>query len=415
MLFRSLLGHGFLRQAVRQGTVHLIDARGREFTYGDGAGPHCTLRLHSRRLDFKVPLDPSLFFSEAYMYGLMSFEDGSLEDFLRIVMRNAEHLEKHWLVRLGAAVKRQTRRLKQHNPIGKAQRNVAHHYDLSGRLYDLFLDSDRQYSCAYFTTPHGNLEQAQEDKKRHIAAKLLLDRPGLTVLDIGSGWGGLGLYLAEISGCDLTGVTLSLEQHKVSQERARKASLDQRVRFHVRDYRQEQGTYDRIVSVGMFEHVGKKNYDEFFTKLHGLLAGDGVCLLHAIGRFASAGPINPFMRKYIFPGADLPTLSEVLPAIERSGLLVTDVEVLRLHYAETLKVWHDRFQANRDKVAALYDERFCRMWELYLKGCEMAFRYDDLMVFQIQLAKDRHAVPLTRDYIYDWERAESMQQAHAAE
>ncbi len=410
MLFRKLLS-----QVVRQGTVRLIDARGRTFTFGDGSGPHCTLKLHSRRLEYKVPWIPSLFFSEAYMNGLMSFEEGNLEDFIRIALRNAEHLERHWLVRLGAALKRQTRRLKQNNPISKAQRNVAHHYDLSGRLYDLFLDSDRQYSCAYFRSLHGDLERAQEDKKRHIAAKLLLDRPGLSVLDIGSGWGGLGLYLAEVSGCEVSGVTLSMEQHKVSQARAKQAGLDRRVRFHIRDYRRDQGTYDRIVSVGMFEHVGKKNYDEFFIKLRDLLADDGVCLLHSIGRFASAGPINPFMRKYIFPGADLPTLSEVLPAIERAGLLVTDVEVLRVHYAETLRIWHDRFQANRERVASLYDERFCRMWELYLKGCELAFRRDDLMVFQIQLAKDRYAVPLTRDYIYDWERAKTSQRAHAAE
>jgi cyclopropane-fatty-acyl-phospholipid synthase len=235
------------------------------------------------------------------------------------------------------------------------------------------------------------------------------------VLDIGSGWGGLGLYLAEASGCDVTGVTLSLEQHRVSQDRVKRAGLDQRVRFRVEDYRENKAIYDRIVSVGMFEHVGKKNYDEFFLKVRDLLAEDGLCLLHSIGRFSQVGPVNLFIRKYIFPGGDLPTLSEVLPAIERAGLLVTDIEVLRLHYAETLKIWYDRFQANREQVAELYDERFCRMWEIYLKGCELAFRYDDLMVVQIQLAKKLQTVPLTRDYIYEWERTDREQRAHAAE
>jgi cyclopropane-fatty-acyl-phospholipid synthase len=235
------------------------------------------------------------------------------------------------------------------------------------------------------------------------------------VLDIGSGWGGMGLYLAEHTGCEVDGVTLSVEQHKLSQEKAQRTGLDRRVRFHLRDYREETAEYDRIVSVGMFEHVGKKNYDEFFAKVRDLLTEDGVCLLHSIGRFDEPAPINPFMRKYVFPGADLPTLAEVLPSIERAGLMVTDVEILRLHYAETLRIWHDRFQANRAKVAELYDERFGRMWEIYLKGCEMAFRHEGLMVFQVQLAKNLHAVPLTRDYMYEWEHEQERKRAQAAE
>jgi cyclopropane-fatty-acyl-phospholipid synthase len=410
MLFRKLIEH-----VVRQGTVQVVDAKGRRFTYGDGSAPRCALRLHRRWLDYKVPLVPSLFFPEAYMDGQVSFEEGGVEDFLRIIMQNGERLDGHWLVRLGAAMTRQSRRLKQCNPVGKSRRNAAHHYDLSGRLYDLFLDSDRQYSCAYFTSPHDDLEQAQEDKKRHIAAKLLLDRPGLKVLDIGSGWGGLGLYMAEASGCDVTGVTLSVEQHKASQARAERAGLDQRVRFRLEDYRQSRGVYDRIVSVGMFEHVGPRNYDEFFSQVRNLLADRGICLLHSIGDFGPPSPGNPFIDKYIFPGGHIPSLSEAIPAIERAGLMVTDIEVLRLHYAETLKIWHERFQANRDKAAELYDERFCRMWEFYLKGCEMSFRYGGLMVFQIQLAKDLNAVPLSRDYMYDWERANREPHAHAAE
>ena len=229
------------------------------------------------------------------------------------------------------------------------------------------------------------------------------------MLDIGSGWGGLGLYLAEISSCDVTGVTLSVEQQKLSQERARSAGLDQRVRYHLRDYREDQGRYDRIVSVGMFEHVGRRNYDEFFRNVNRLQAADGVCLLHSIGSFGPPDSSNPFIRKYIFPGGQIPALSEVLSAVERSGLLVTDVEILRLHYAETLKLWHQRFQANRAKVAELYDERFWRMWELWLKSSETSFRHNDLMVFQLQLAKQLDAVPLTRDYIYEREHARRSQ------
>ncbi len=392
-----------------------IDSRGRSDVFGDGTAPRCTLHSHSRRLDNKIPYNPCLYFYEAYMTGDITVEDGCLGDFFEIALKNYEHMERHWLARLGSTLSRQTRRLKQYNPVGRAQRNVAHHYDLSGQLYDLFLDRDRQYSCGYFTTPHDDLDKAQDDKKRHIAAKLLLNETGLKVLDIGSGWGGMGLYLAEATGCEVTGVTLSVEQHNLSQERAQHAGLDQRVRFHLRDYREDRGRYDRIVSVGMFEHVGKKNYDEFFAKVRDLMTGDGVCLLHSIGCLNKPGPINSFMRKYIFPGADLPTLSEVLPSIERVGLMVTDIEILRLHYAETLKIWHDRFQANRAKVSELYDERFCRMWELYLKGCEMVFRHDDLMVFQIQLAKNLHAVPLTRNYMYEWEHSQGRKRAQAAE
>jgi cyclopropane-fatty-acyl-phospholipid synthase len=281
---------------------------------------------------------------------------------------------------------------------------VAHHYDLSGRLYDLFLDRDRQYSCAYFTHAHDDIEQAQADKKRHIAAKLRLDEGAGTILDIGSGWGGLGLYLAKVSGGRVVGVTLSEEQHKLSGQRAQEAGLAGRVDFRLQDYRTLDGRFDRIVSVGMFEHVGKRHYREFFDKVHALLDDNGVALLHTIARFNEPGPIHPFMRKYIFPGADVPTLSEMLPEIEKSGLLVADIEILRLHYAETLRLWRKRFEENRAAIRALYDERFCRMWEAYLIGCEMGFRHQGLMVAQIQLVRRQEALPLTRDYMVDWER-----------
>jgi cyclopropane-fatty-acyl-phospholipid synthase len=297
------------------------------------------------------------------------------------------------------------RRFKHRNLIGRARRNVVHHYDLSDQLYALFLDKDRQYSCAYFTSKDDNLEMAQESKKRHIAAKLLLDQPNLKVLDIGSGWGGLGLYLAEETGAQVTGVTLSAEQHKIAEGRAAAAGLADRVRFRLCDYRQELGQCDRVVSVGMFEHVGKRNYDEFFANLGRLLSIDGVALLHSIGYAAGPAPINPFIRRYIFPGADLPSLYEVFAAVERSGLIVTDVEILRLHYAETLRHWRERFMANWPRISALYDERFCRMWEFYLVLCEIGFRFRSMMVFQMQLAKRSDAVPLTRDYMVNWERS----------
>ena len=410
MLFRRLL-----QTVIRDGTLHLIDGRGRNHSFGNGNRPRCTLRLRSRGLSWKAIFNPPLFVGEAYMNGELTIEKGTLEDFLEIGARNYDNLVRHWLVRLAFLLARQGRRVKQYNPMAKARANVAHHYDLSGKLYDLFLDTDRQYSCAYFESPDDSLEQAQENKKRHLASKLLLDRPDLRVLDIGSGWGGLGLYLAQAADCQVKGLTLSVEQHAISQARARDSGLAERVQFDLRDYRLENERYDRIVSVGMFEHVGKGNYAEFFGKVRDLMQDDGVCVLHSIGRFKEPGPINPFIRKYIFPGADLPTLSEVLARVEESGLLVTDVEVLRLHYAETLRHWFDRFEANRDQVAQLYDERFCRMWELYLKGCELGFRHQGLMVFQLQLTKRLETLPLTRDYMYDWERNRTAGHAQAAE
>jgi len=410
MLFQMLL-----QKVIRDGNVRLIDAKGNITDCGDGTGPRCTMRLKKRILEYKLVLNPPLYLAEAFMDGDIVLDEGTLRDFLEILARNYHYLENNKLVQFGFALGGHVRRLKQYNPVGKAQQNVAHHYDLSGQLYDLFLDVDRQYSCAYFRTGEESLEQAQADKKRHLAAKLLFDRPDLKLLDIGSGWGGLGLYLAQAGDCAVTGVTLSTEQHKLSQERARKAGLEDRVQFHLRDYREDSNKYDRIVSVGMFEHVGKKNYREYFAKVKDLLADDGVFVLHSVGRVNEPGPVNPFIRKYIFPGTDVPTLGEVLPVIEDAMLIATDVEVLRLHYAETLRHWHERFQANRAKIAELYDERFCRMWEAYLLGCEMGFRYQGLMVFQIQIAKKIDAVPLTRDYIYEWEHKRAEQASQAAE
>lgn len=390
------------RSIIKSGSLKIIDSRGRTHILGDGSAPSCAIRLGDRWLEHSIAFNPALYVGEAFMDGRLTMAEGSLYDFLDLAARNIARLDGNPWYNL---ISRAAKRIGQYNPVGRAKKNVAHHYDLSDRLYDLFLDKDRQYSCAYFLDPRDSIETAQENKKRHIASKLLLNRPRLKVLDIGSGWGGMGLYLAQETGADVTGVTLSVEQHKVSQERAGAAGLRERVRFHLRDYREESGPYDRIVSVGMFEHVGPSNYREFFRKLKDLLADDGVALLHSIGRMEPPGGMNPWIRKYIFPGGYTPALSEVFEAVQEAGLWATDLEILRLHYAETLRAWRERFETNRDRVRALYDERFCRMWEFYLVGCELSFRHMNQMVFQMQIAKQPHAVPMTRDYMYEWERA----------
>ncbi|MGE0376704.1 MAG: class I SAM-dependent methyltransferase, partial [Planctomycetaceae bacterium] len=296
------------------------------------------------------------------------------------------------------SLSRRVRTLQQYNPISRAREHVAHHYDLSRELYELFLDEDLQYSCGYFASEHDSLEAAQRNKKQRLAAKLCLKR-GQRVLDIGCGWGGLALFLARQADVEVVGVTLSAEQHKVAVERAEALGLSDRVRFLLQDYRELNGPFDRIVSVGMFEHVGVGHYDEFFAKVNTLLKDDGVMLLHSIGRMSPPGTTGPWLRKYIFPGGYSPALSEVFDVTQRQQLWVTDVEILRLHYAQTLCEWQKRFQANRARAAALYDERFCRMWEFYLTCAEMVFRYGSGMVFQMQLARQRDAVPATRDYL----------------
>jgi len=395
-----------IRQFIQGGTIRLIDANGKSYVYSDGEGPPVTVRLHDRSLHRKLVFSPALRIGEAYMNGTLTIEEGTLYDFLDICARNYRRFESLPLPALMLKLGRVLRYLYQFNPVSRARANVAHHYDLNGELYRLFLDEDQQYSCAYYLSGNESLEIAQHNKKRHIAAKLLLE-PGQKVLDIGSGWGGLGLFLAETAGVDVTGLTLSEEQHRASEARARRAGLAKRVRFLLKDYREETGSYDRIVSVGMFEHVGVGHYRSFFETVRELLSNDGVMLLHSIGRMEPPGGTNAWIRKYIFPGGYTPALSEVMAAVEKAGLWVTDVEVLRLHYADTLREWRRRFQLNRDKAKEIYDERFCRMWEFYLVGCEVAFRHMDQMVFQMQLAKRQDAVPLTRDYITDWERSEA--------
>ncbi|HZQ14109.1 MAG TPA: cyclopropane-fatty-acyl-phospholipid synthase family protein [Pseudolabrys sp.] len=398
-----LLLRGLLRQIIRKGTLTVIAPDGGSHCVGNGA-PTITIRILDRGVIPRLLLNPDLAFGEAYMDGTLVVEDSDIYDFLDLCFANMGWSSGHGLRRVRASVKRLARRIAQHNSIPIARANVAHHYDLSDSLYELFLDADRQYSCAYFVSPEDTLERAQEQKKRHLAAKLLL-RPGQQVLDIGSGWGGLGLYLADLADVDVTGLTLSTEQHAYAQRRANEIGMGDQVRFLLRDYRQEDNRYDRIVSVGMFEHVGISHYQEFFEKISDLLDEDGIALIHTIGRADGPGAANAWINKYIFPGGYVPALSEILPAIERAGLYVTDIEVLRLHYAETLKAWRQRFIANRKRVAEIYDDRFCRMWEFYLAGCEAAFRYGGLINLQIQLSKRINAVPLTRDYIAGWEHS----------
>ena len=393
-----------LPRVIRVGRLSVIDAAGKPHVFEGSPGPAATVRLRDPALSWKLLVRPRLYVPEAYMDGALTIEEGSLYDLIDLLTANDVALPDSLLLRLGNAMGRLVRHIHQHNPIRRARRNVAHHYDLSDQLYELFLDRDRQYSCAYFQTPEDDLDTAQDNKKRHIAAKLLLS-PGQRVLDIGSGWGGLALYLADECGVDVTGLTLSEEQLKVAQRRAAAAGLSDRVRFHLRDYREESGHYDRIVSVGMFEHVGVKQYGAFFGKLNALLMPDGVALLHSIGRMDGPGTTNAWLRKYIFPGGYSPALSEVVPVVERMRLWITDIEILRLHYAETLRAWRRRFEQNRDRIRALYDERFCRMWEMYLVGAEISFRRGGSLVFQMQLAKAIETVPLTRDYMQDWERA----------
>jgi cyclopropane-fatty-acyl-phospholipid synthase len=386
-----------LERFVHAGTLRVITAGGASFTLGDGTGTPVTVRFTTRSTELGILLDPELKLGEAYMDGGLLIERGSIVDLLAILCAQLRNDPPPWAW-LQRGLRYAHRRLTQYNPPERARRNVAHHYDLDGRLYSLFLDADRQYSCGYFEQPDQSLDDAQIAKKRHLAAKLLLS-PGKRVLDIGCGWGGLALYLAEMTGAHVTGITLSSEQHALARQRAAERRLSDAASFRLQDYRDVPEKFDRIVSVGMFEHVGVGFYDRFFRKCAAMLDDDGVMLLHSIGRSEGPSATNPWIGKYVFPGGYIPALSEVLPAVERAGLLVTDIEVLRLHYAETLKAWRQRFLAHRNEVEEFYDARFVRMWEFYLAAAETSFREQAMMVFQLQLTRRQGVVPMTRDYI----------------
>ncbi|MBO6678902.1 cyclopropane-fatty-acyl-phospholipid synthase family protein [Parvibaculum sp.] len=399
MLFSALL-----QKIVKRGSLTVVSANGRRRDFGDGSGPPVTIRLHDATVPYELALNPYLKLGEAYMDGRLTIEPpATIYELLDLLTGNLGNQFAGPFFEVYGALRRMKRRLDQHNPVGKAEKNVAHHYDLDGGIYDLFLDKDKQYSCAYFREPEMTLEEAQLAKKRHIAAKLRIE-PGMRVLDIGCGWGGMALTLAEETGAEVTGVTLSREQLKVAQRRAEERGLAEKVEFRLQDYRTIKENFDRVVSVGMFEHVGVGHYGEYFGGVQHLLAPDGVALIHTIGRLDPPGSTNPWIAKYIFPGGYIPALSEMAGAVERSGLLMTDIEVLRLHYAQTLREWRKRFMERRETAARIYDERFCRMWEFYLAGSETSFRNEGMVVFQMQIAKSLQSLPLSRDYMVDEER-----------
>ncbi|BCX50561.1 MULTISPECIES: SAM-dependent methyltransferase [Comamonas] len=390
---------------VKTGRLEVTTPSGKALIFGDGGQPQARLRFADRRAVIALLRDPDLNFGELFMQQRLLVEQGTVYDVLELVLRGARHVPVSATVRLLDAWRMKLRPLLQNNLRGKSRANVAHHYDLDDRLYQLFLDSERQYSCAYFEQGNEDLETAQLAKKRHIAAKLLIE-PGQRVLDIGCGWGGLSRYLAEVGGAGhVTGITLSTEQLAGAQSRASQSIHGERLEYRLEDYRDTQGPFERIVSVGMFEHVGTRFHDAFFRKCHELLSEDGVMLLHFIGNSDVPDFNNPWIERYIFPGGHIPSMSEFTPAIERAGLVICDIEVLRLHYAQTLRLWRERFMARRAEAAALYDERFCRMWEFYLSMSETAFRYQDIAIFQVQLARRQDAVPLTRSYIAERETA----------
>lgn len=388
-----------LRPKIHAGALTFSFADGRSLEFGDGSGAPVSARFTDRLAPWALLLDPDLRTGELFTDGRLVMEQGSIYDLLHMLLRQdadnppAPKIDPiDWL-------RTQLRHITGRNDPRRSRRNVAHHYDLDDRLYRLFLDPEWQYSCAYFERPDQSLADAQVAKMRHIAAKLAMNG-GERVLDIGCGWGGLACYLGAVAGAgSVLGVTLSAAQLQGAQERAERRGLDDRVKFALQDYRQLAESFDRVVSVGMFEHVGRAHYDEFFRACRERLTPGGVMLLHTIGVSDAPSLTNPWITKYIFPGGHLPSLSEIAPAVERAGLMIADIEILRLHYAETLRAWRDAFMRNRDQAAALFDERFCRMWEYYLSMSETAFRCEGVVVFQLQLCRRVDALPITRDYI----------------
>ncbi|MCB1495381.1 MAG: class I SAM-dependent methyltransferase [Bauldia sp.] len=398
---------GLLTKFIRNGRLRLYDAVGGLHEFGSGEdGPTVTVRLHDRALERKLALNPELIAAEAYMDGTLTFEDGAtVHQFLELFSVNRSGLASAGSQKLIRRLWRGVKRWQQANPLGVASRNVRHHYDLSTDLFRLFLDAGLNYSCAYYRDPETDtLEGAQEAKLVHIAAKLRLE-PGMSVVEIGSGWGSLAIHLARTRGAKVTAINVSPEQLAISRRRVEEAGVGDRVTFLERDYREVEGRFDRVVSVGMMEHVGVGHFDDYFVKVRELMTDDGFAMIHAIGRMTPPGTTGPFIRKYIFPGGYVPALSEVFASLERVGLWADDTEILRLHYYYTIREWRRRFAANREAAAKLYDERFCRMWEFYLSAVELGFLHGSNMVFQLLLSRQRDAVPIVRDFIVDAERA----------
>jgi cyclopropane-fatty-acyl-phospholipid synthase len=404
-----------LRRVVKRGELTIIYADGRQRTFGqpDPAFKPVTVSFADRATPRRIARWPRIGAGEAYMDGRLIVENGDILDLIRLV-RNGNPFERGGKLQAPNPIRRAVLdlagRFDRLNWSRRSKRNVAHHYDLSDRLYDLFLDVDRQYSCAYFTDPSNSLEQAQADKKAHIAAKLAL-RPGLKVLDIGCGWGGMALYLNRVANVDVLGITLSEEQLAVARRRAAEAGVADRVRFELLDYRAVTGSFDRIVSVGMFEHVGPPHYRTFFRHCRNLLSEDGVMLLHTIGRMGGPSTTDAWTAKYIFPGGYIPALSEIVPASESARMIASDVEALRLHYALTIQHWYDRTVAHRAEIEALYDARFFRMWQLYLAGALTSFEGGGMCNYQIQYIRNRHTLPITRNYMAEAEAALHCQEA----
>ena len=378
----------------------LVDANSREYKIGKPKKDiPIKLKILDKSLHYKLLLLPDLYFGEAYTNGSAVIENGSITDFLEIAMKNIGRGETNIYAKTIKKVFGTYRYLTNFNFINRSKSNVAHHYDISEKLYDLFLDENRQYSCAYFKNDNDSLETAQKNKMNHIIKKLNL-KNNQKVLDIGSGWGTLAIEIAKQSKCEVTGITLSENQLKYSQNKVKELNLENQVNFKLMDYRELNEKFDRVVSVGMFEHVGRKFYGKYFEKVSNLLADDGLALIHTIGSVMTPRDPHPWITKYIFPGGYTPSLSEVAKPIERSGLIISDMEVLRMHYSHTLRHWKERFLGKKDEVLTMFDEKFYRMWEFYLAGCEMAFKWGDQVVFQFQLTKDLTTAPNTRDYIY---------------
>ncbi|WP_242129051.1 cyclopropane-fatty-acyl-phospholipid synthase family protein [Sphingobium sp. Sx8-8] len=402
-----------IKRLVTRGQLSIFYHDGKKIIAGtpEPGFPELALKFHDGRVPFDIIKDPRLGMAEAYIDGRVTIEGGGIMELISLIRMNNAWESGRSISDLGSikrGIKSIRRRLWAANHRARSKANVAHHYDLSGALYALFLDRDRQYSCAYFPDADNetgiSLEQAQEDKKAHIAAKLHLE-PGMKVLDIGCGWGGMALYLHRTCGVDVTGITLSEEQLKVARQRAADAGVADHVRFELIDYRDVEGPFDRIVSVGMFEHVGTRDYRTFYNKCRELLTPQGVMLIHTIGRVDGPGITDAFTQKYIFPGGYIPALSEMIQGSEGTRLMVTDVEVLRMHYGLTIREWYKRTLAHKADIVALYDERFFRLWTFYLAGAATVFEHGGMVNYQVQYVRDRRSLPITRDYMLEKESA----------